>query len=333
MLTAILLSLAGLVGLAIGGELLVRGAVGIAFKLGLSTLFTGLVIVGAATSMPEMVASVEAALQGSPEIAWGNIVGSNLANTLLILGVSALVAPILLVGTGRRDAVVALAATLLLWALVLSQWGARWIGVALLAGIVAYVVWRYMHPGGAVVEAEEDKEEGPDNIWVASGFFLAGLAAMVLDGQALVTGAIDLARIFSVPETVIGLTIVAVGTSLPELAASVAAALRGKSGLAIGNVVGSNIYNILLIGGATMTIAPTALPSELGGLQMALLTGSAVMLLGLLWFADRIGRWLGAALLIAFIANVVLVFAAPDAAASQDIDVEEIADEVEQSAA
>ncbi|GMN02628.1 calcium/sodium antiporter [Erythrobacter sp. MTPC3] len=306
MLNAILLSLAGLVGLAIGGELLVRGAVGIAHKLGVSVLFTGLVIVGFATSMPEMVASVQAAMAGSPEIAWGNIVGSNLANTLLILGVSALVTPIVLTGTGRRDAVVALGVTLLLWALIWSQLGARWIGVALLGGILGYIVWRYRHPGAAQMEEEED--EAPSSIWVAIGFFTVGLVVLVASGNALVTGAIELATIFNVPETVIGLTVVAVGTSLPELAASIAAALRGKPGLAIGNVVGSNIYNVLLIGGATMSIAPFALPLELVGLQMALLTGSALLLLALLWKAKRIGRWLGAALVAAFAANVVLVF-------------------------
>ena len=223
MLTAIFLSLAGLLGLAIGGELLVRGAVGIAYKLGVSTLFTGLVIVGFATSMPEMVASVEAAMRGSPEIAWGNIVGSNLANTLLILGVSALVTPILLSGIGRRDAVVALGVTLLLWVLVLSQLGARWIGYALLGGILAYIVWRYRKPGGAIVE-DEDDDKAPGNAWEAVGYFIAGVVVLVVGGHALVTGAIDLARIFSVPETVIGLTVVAVGTSLPELAASIAAA-------------------------------------------------------------------------------------------------------------
>lgn len=307
MLEAILLSLAGLAGLALGGELLVRGAVGIAQKLGVSTLFTGLVIVGFATSMPEMVASVQASLAGSPEIAWGNIVGSNIANTLLILGVSALVMPIALLGTGRRDAVVALGLTLLLWALVLSQWGARWIGFAFLVGILVYIVWRYRHPGAT--QAEEVSEEGSSPRAVTAVLlFLAGLGVLVAGGNALVTGAIDLARIFSVPETVIGLTVVAIGTSLPELAASIAAALRGKSGLAIGNVLGSNIYNILLIGGATMSIAPFALPMELAGLQMALLTGSAALLLALLWFAKSIGRLIGAALLAAFVANVVLVF-------------------------
>ena len=308
MLTAILLSLAGLVGLAVGGELLVRGAVGIANKLGVSTLFTGLVIVGFATSMPEMVASVQAALDGSPGIAWGNIVGSNIANTLLILGVSALVMPIALVGSGRRDAVVALGVTLLLWALAALQLGERWIGFALLGGIIAYIVWRYRHPGAAQLEDDED-DDAPTGTVIAVLLFLVGLAILVVGGNALVTGAIELATIFKVPETVIGLTVVAVGTSLPELAASVAAALRGKSGLAIGNVVGSNIYNILLIGGVTMGIAPVALPTDLLPLQMPLLAGSALLLLGLLWFARRIGRVLGAALVAAFVANVLIVFA------------------------
>ena len=139
--------------------------------------------------------------------------------------------------------------------------------------------------------------------------FVVGLVILVIGGDALVKGAIELATIFNVPETVIGLTVVAVGTSLPELAASIAAAIRGKSGLALGNVVGSNIYNILLIGGTTMTIAPFALPAELGGLQMALLAGSALALLALLWFAKSIGRTIGAILVAAFAANVVLVFA------------------------
>ena len=308
MTNAILMSLAGLVGLALGGELLVRGAVGIAQKLGVSTLFTGLVIVGFATSMPEMVASVEAALQGSPDIAWGNVVGSNLANTLMILGVSALVAPIVLTGAGRRDALVALAATLVLWGLAASGVGARWIGVALLIGILAYIVWRYRHPGADAAE-ESDANAEDVNALIAGVQFLAGLGVLVAGGQALVAGAIELATIFNVPETVIGLTVVAVGTSLPELAASIAAALRGKSGLALGNVVGSNIYNILLIGGATMSIAPLPLPGSLADTQMTLLTASAVVVLGLLWFAKSIGRLIGGALVAVFAANVVLVFA------------------------
>lgn len=307
MIEAILYSLAGLVGLAIGGELLVRGAVGIAQRLGVSNLITGLVIVGFATSMPEMVASVEAALAGSPGIAWGNVVGSNLANTLLILGATALVMPIALSGTGRRDAVVALIATLALWGLTALQWGSIWAGIVLLVAIVAYIYWRYNHPNSDAGD-DEDEPEPQVRLPAAILLFTIGLGLLVAGGQALVFGAIDLARLIGVSETVIGLTVVAVGTSLPELAASVAAAVRGKPGLAIGNVVGSNIYNILLIGGVTMTIAPFAIPADLLTYELALLALSSVAFLILIARAREIGRLSGALLIACFIASTILTF-------------------------
>ncbi len=307
MIEAILYSAVGLVGLAIGGELLVRGAVGIAQRLGVSNLVTGLVIVGFATSMPEMVASIEAALAGSPGIAWGNIVGSNLANTLLILGATAMVMPIALTGTGRRDAVVALMATMVLWGLTAAQVGSTWIGVALLAAIVAYIYWRYNHPHSDVGD-DEDEPEPQVRLPAAILLFSIGLGLLVVGGQALVAGAIDLACIFGVSETAIGLTVVAVGTSLPELAASVAAAIRGKPGLAIGNVVGSNIYNILLIGGATMGIAPFAIPADLLTYELVLLALSAVAFLIIVARAQQIGRAMGGILLVAFSATIVLAF-------------------------
>ncbi|WFL77899.1 calcium/sodium antiporter [Altererythrobacter arenosus] len=306
MIEAILLSIAGLVGLAIGGEFLVRGAVGIAKRLGVSNLVTGLVIVGAATSMPEMVASVEAALMGSPELAWGNVVGSNLANTLLILGVAALVMPIALTGMGRRDAIVALAATALLWLITGLQLGSIWVGAGLLFGIVAYIYWRYNHPR----VTDEPEEETPAlAIHWAIACFAVGVVLLVAGGNFLVTGAIDMARYFNVSETVIGLTVVAVGTSLPELAASVAAALRGKPGLALGNVLGSNIYNILLIGGVTMSVAPVPVPDSLLTYQMVLLFASAVALLVLLSTARQIGRVAGSALVMIFAVNTAYAFA------------------------
>ena len=305
MLEPLLFSLVGLVGLAVGGELLVRGSVGIARHLGVSNLVTGLVIVGFATSMPEMVASVEAAILGSPELAWGNVVGSNLANTLLILGVAALVMPIVLTGTGRRDAVVALLASLVLWGITASQIGSVWIGIALLVAILAYIYWRYNHP--RPTDEEEDDEPLIARHW-AIGFFVIGLALLVGGGNLLVTGAIDLARIWGVSETVIGLTLVAIGTSLPELAASIAAALRGKPGLALGNVIGSNIYNILLIGGATMVIAPVPIPASLLTYQIVLLVVSAVALLFLLARAKTIGRLMAVLLLVIFAANTAMQF-------------------------
>lgn len=308
MLIIALSIIGGLIGLAVGGELLVRGAVGISLKAGLSTLVTGVVIVGAATSMPEMVASVQAAMIGSPEIAWGNIVGSNIANSLLILGATALIAPIILSGAGKRDAVSGLVAVILLWGLGLSGMGAVWIGIALLVILAAYVYWRVKHPSKAH-DYEEEEDGAPDNIALAIVLFVAGVALLILGGKYLVDGSIQLARIFEIPETVIGLTIVAIGTSLPELAASVAAALKGKSGLAIGNVVGSNIFNLLLIGGATMSITPKAIPYELFDLEWPVLAASAVMLVLLCQFAHKIGRGLGVLLLVAFAANTALLFA------------------------
>ncbi|MEL7728853.1 calcium/sodium antiporter [Citromicrobium bathyomarinum] len=304
---SLILIAVGLLALAIGGELLVRGAVGIAKKFGISTLFTGLVIVGAATSMPEMVASLQAVFAGSPEIAWGNIVGSNIANSLLILGGAALIAPIVLAGMGRRDSVVALLVTLGVWAIAWQGLGAQYIGVGLLVTLVVYIVWRYRHPP-AQVEEKEDEHPAP-NFLLSLVFFAAGLAALVFGGGWLVTGAIDIASDLGVSETVIGLTIVAVGTSLPELAASAVAAFRGHAELALGNVLGSNIFNLLLIGGVTMGVSGQALPVELLKYGWPIAAASALLLVLMCRFLPRIGRLFGLLMLAGFAANTALAFA------------------------
>ncbi len=303
MIPAIFAIVFGLVGLAIGGELLVRGAVGVSRALGLSSLVTGLVIVGAATSMPEMVASVEAATMGSPEIAWGNIAGSNIANTLLILGATALIAPIALTGLGKRDAAVGLGASLLLWLVAATQIGSPFLGVILILLLGIYIWWRYNHPR----PADEEEDDSAPNLPLALVLGAGGIGALILGGHSLVTGAIDIATFLGLSETVIGLTIVAVGTSLPELAASLAAAYRGKPGLAVGNVVGSNIFNILLIGGATMAIAPYPVPADLLGFELPVVVLSALGLWALLAFTPRIGRVLGGVLVAAFAANTVFL--------------------------
>jgi len=309
MLTSILFVVAGLVALTIGGELLVRGAVGISRKLGITPLVTGVVVVGAATSMPELVASVEAALMGSAAIAWGNIVGSNIANSLLILGATALVAPIALRGIGRRDALVGLVAAGLLWLATSMQIYSPWFGATLLALLTIYIIWRINHlPDLTGVDDDEDDDLVDPIVWLVTLQFLAGLAALIGGGNLLVTGAIDIARFAGISETVIGLTVVAVGTSLPELAASIAAALRGRPGLAVGNVVGSNLYNLLLIGGVTMTIAPQPIPLELADIEWPVQVGAALLILILCRHAKRITRWLGALLLGGFAINTALLF-------------------------
>ncbi|MEB3415449.1 calcium/sodium antiporter [Alteriqipengyuania sp. WL0013] len=309
MLTSILILLAGLVALTIGGELLVRGAVSLAEIFGLSALVTGVVIVGAATSMPELVASIQAALAGSPGIAWGNIVGSNIANTLLILGAVAVFAPFSLSGGGKRDAVVGLLAAVLLGGLAWFGLAATWLGIVLVALLVIYIVWRLGHPRMPTAENEEEEEElGGYRLPAASALFAVGVGLLVLGGSWLVSGAVDLARLAGVSEVAIGATVVAIGTSLPELAASVAAALRGQPGLAFGNVVGSNVFNALLIGGVTMAVAPMPIPVELLDIEWPVLIASAALLVLLAGKIKRIGRGVGAGMLAVFAAYSALAF-------------------------
>lgn len=300
--------LGGLVALAIGGELLVRGAVGIARRMGLSNLVTGVVIVGSATSMPELVASLEAAMMGSPEIAWGNIAGSNIANVFLILGAVALLAPMALSGSGRRDAAIGLVAALIVWAISWLRLASPLIGAGLLALTIVYFVWRIRHPGPSQAEDEDEEEAGPVPGLVLSLMMLsAGVGALVVGAGWLVTGAIDLARLAGLSETTIGLTIVAVGTSLPELGASLTAALRGRPGLALGNVAGSNAYNLLLIGGVTMAVSPLPIPGALLDVEWPVMVAAAVLLFVLCRYFSRLGRAMGALLLGLFAANTALL--------------------------
>ena len=312
MIVALFLVASGLVALVIGGELLVRGAVGLAEKADVSALVTGLVIVGFGTSMPELVTSVEAAMGGSPAIAWGNIVGSNIVNSLLILGAAALVAPLAVKNRSRwRDTAVALGASIILLLLAVTGSGSSLIGMALLICLILYIGWCYREERLAspdvVHNAPYDRQKaleltdtslhGMRNGWAKPvALVLVGLAVLIGGGTILVTGSIDLARLAGLTETLIGLTIVAVGTSLPELVTSVIAARKGEADVAFGNIVGSNIYNILGIGGATMLLAPDAVPADLLPLDVGLLLASALVIFGLAFMRDMT-RLMAAALL------------------------------------
>jgi cation:H+ antiporter len=322
MITAIGLVIAGLGLLVVGGELLVRGAVGLAQKAGVSVLVIGLVIVGFGTSMPELVTSVEATLAGSPAIAWGNIVGSNIANSLLILGAAALVAPMAITAANRwRDPGVTVGASVILLLLAVAGYGNAVIGVALLACLMGYITWCYREERSAepdvVHNAPYDRGQALEladtglptktQSWAKPALFtLFGLAVLIGGGRLLVTGAIDLARLAGLTETLIGLTIVAIGTSLPELVTSVIAARKGEAEIAFGNVVGSNLYNILGIGGATMLLAPGAVPSDLLPLDLGLMLASALAIVLFAWLRG-IARLPAIALLAAYAAYLVFL--------------------------
>ncbi len=308
-----LLILLGLAMLVLGGELFVRGAVRIAERLGISPLMIGLTLVGFGTSTPELVTSVQASLAGSPGIAIGNIVGSNIANILLILGLSALVFPIIVPSAAlRRDGMLGAAAAAAFLAVGLFWTLDRIVGVAFLCGLGAYIVyaWRQesagtgdhtaafekaqameeVHPGGLAQHAPHPAASFWHGVPAAIGFVVVGLVLVVVGGGLLVEGATGLARSLGVSESVIGLTIVAVGTSMPELVTSLVAAVRRHADVALGNVLGSNIYNVLGIGGVTALIAPTAVPREIAGFDMFVMLGVSLVLLLLARSGWRIGR-------------------------------------------
>ncbi|WP_417835695.1 calcium/sodium antiporter [Thalassospira tepidiphila] len=251
-----LMLLGGLAGLFFGGESLVRGSVGIARKLSMSSLLIGLTVVGFGTSTPELLVSMDAALRGVPDIALGNVIGSNIANILLIVGVSAVVWPIAISGgtLGRDTAVMLGAAVVLVPFFALGDLG-RVAGGFMFAALIGYLVFAYRQSRSETASST-DLPEAVSNVWLSIVWVVAGLAMLMVGAHYLVEGAVTIARTFGVSEAFIGLTIVAVGTSLPELATSLIAALKKQSEIAIGNIIGSNIFNILGILGLTAVVYP-----------------------------------------------------------------------------
>jgi cation:H+ antiporter len=293
----------GLIGLFFGGEALVRGSVGIARRLAIPPLLIGLTVVGFGTSTPELLVSVDAALRGVPDIALGNIVGSNIANILLIVGISALVWPIKVMGaTLRRDTAVMMAAALMLVPIFALGQMTRLSGLILFGGLVAYLVWAYLKPGEA--EAEDDGLKPPASTLVSVLWIIGGLVALMVGARFLVDGAVSIARGYGISEAFIGLTIVAVGTSLPELATSLIAAFRRQSEIAIGNIIGSNIFNVLGILGVTALIAPIPVASRFLTFDLPVMIAVSLVLTLLLLTRPVIGRGIGVVMLAGYAAYV-----------------------------
>jgi cation:H+ antiporter len=308
---------AGLVLLVIGAEGLVRGGVALARRLGVSPLLIGVTIVAWGTSTPELVVSVEAALKGLPGIAVGNVVGSNIANVLLILAVAALIFPIAIRPEAiRRDGAFVLAATAVFIAIALSSdrlfWWHGLLCLGLLGGMTA-LTYRQERQGGTASGALHEAEAAevkivPMNAALAAAMVAGGIGLLVLGGELMIGAAVAIARGLGISEVVIGLTLVAVGTSLPELVTSVVAAIRRHSEIALGNILGSNIYNILAILGVASLIAPTAIPPEIARVEMWVMAAAALLLLPAM-VGGRVGRLLGAAMLAAYGAYVARLVA------------------------
>jgi cation:H+ antiporter len=302
----------GLVLLTIGAEVLIRGSTALARQFGVSELLIGLTLVGFGTSTPELVSSVQAALVGSPGVAVGNVVGSNIANILFILGLSAAIAPFAVDQKAfRRDGFVCLGATLAAIGVSMTGEFGRIAGVAFLAAITGYIIYAFIsersHPESPLTEQHLEgaaKVQGPKAIWLDIVMAVAGLALLVFGARFLVTGAINVAADLGISETIIGLTVVAVGTSLPELVTSVMAALRGKSALALGNVVGSNIYNIFGILGLTAVIHPVAAPKEIVAFDNWVMLGATLLLMFFAMSGKRLSRTEGVLLAVCYMLYV-----------------------------
>ena len=303
MILNILFIVIGIVLVLWGADRLTDGAVAVAEKMKMPQIVIGLTIVAMGTSMPEFCVSLISALKGTSDLAVGNIVGSNIFNTLLIVGVSALVAPMSIMKTTvRKDIPFALVASALLLIMCLDGDISR-IDAAIL--FVMFLIFMYITLRGAKVQGTdlEEKEKKPMATWLSVVWILVGLACLIGGSNLFVDGATAVATKLGVSEAVIGLTIVAGGTSLPELATSVVSARKGNSGIAIGNVLGSNVFNILAILGLTGVISPMTLK----GITMTDLSMLVISII-LIWLFSftkyKIERWEGAILTAVFVGYI-----------------------------
>lgn len=334
-----LLLAGGLLILIVCGDFLVQGASALAARYGLSPLLIALTIVAFGTSAPELLVSVRAALAGAPGIALGNVVGSNVANILLILGIPALVAPIACAGrTVPHNMIVMMAASVLLIALCFAGPLAFWQGVLLVALLAGYLVYSGWDARKNPYCAETDSCAGPrperpaDTFCDTQGIsthdlphgdidppnlsrgviafkIILGIAGLPLGARLVVDGGIDIAELFGVSDAVIGLSLIAVGTSLPELATSVMAVFRRNDDMVVGNIIGSNIMNILAILGITAIIAPIPIPQDFLSFHLWVMLGAVVLLLPGAMMGRKIGRGTAIVFLAAYGAYLYAMFA------------------------
>lgn len=303
---------AGLVLLFFGGEALVRGAVGTARSFSVSPLLIGLSVVAMATSSPELVVSLEAALADRPAIAIGNVMGSNIANILLILGMAAVISVLpCRKELVYRDGSMMVAGSIIMTALVYTGSIERWHGVCMIAGLVLFLSYTFYREkklaNGAAVVHEHEAEEVPSPPGGRLGsiaFVLGGLVALIIGAQLLVYGATETARSFGVSEAVIGLSLVAVGTSLPELASVGVAAWRGHADVALGGIIGSNIFNIFAILGVTSITLPIHIDAQFQGIDIWLMMGSSALLLPLMLSGAKLSKVEGGLFLAAYAAYI-----------------------------
>jgi cation:H+ antiporter len=311
MLMDILFVVAGLVILLFAGDYLVRGAVNLALRLGIPAMMVGMTVVAFGTSAPELLVSVQAVLAGAGGLALGNVVGSNIANILLVMGAPALIAPVVMARESQRDFLIMIAVTVLFMALAFTGAIGLWQALVLLVAFAVFMGDSILRARRARVDmALEDLEGADPNLHgpKIAGFLALGLIGLPLGAQLLVSGAVDIAEALGVSDVVIGLTIVAVGTSLPELATTMMAAIRREGGVALGNILGSNIFNLLFILGVAGVVGQMDVPAQMLRLDLWVMLGAALLLAPFIWTGRPIGRLLGLGLLFAYGGYLWLLF-------------------------
>ncbi len=323
--------LIGLSMLVAGGTLLVNGSTAVAYKLNVSKIIISIVIVGFGTSTPELVTTLKASILNSPGIAIGNVVGSNIANILLVLGIAASILPInQLRKRYRRDAIMLIISLLLV---AVAAWFGHVnlpIGIIFITSLIIFIVYSYREDKKAYCVTSEDTdplctktvetgpvETGPvetetynKSIYIYIAIAIAGIGLTLFGADMLVKSAIELARNFNISETLIGLTVVAVGTSLPELAAAVIATIKKESDIVLGNIIGSNIYNVLFILGVSGIIEPVTFPHSIVMFDLPVMGAVSFILIFFIWFGKVMNRFVGIAFLILYVVYVYMSYLA-----------------------
>lgn len=305
MLLDIILIVLGVVLVLTGADRLTEGASALARKMNIPGIIIGLTIVAAGTSAPELFVSLVSALKGTPDLAVGNVVGSNTMNAMLIVGCAAMVAPMVISrSTVKKDIPFSVGASMLLILLAFDSFMSRIDGIILLIGFAVFMAYTLLQAKKG--QAEETGEIKQINPWLSTLYVVLGLAMLVAGSNLFVDSASSVAYALDVSEGVVGLTVVAGGTSLPELATSVVAARKGQSAIAIGNVIGSNVFNILLILGLTATISPLQIEG-ITTIDMAVMLLSVALVWLFSFTKFTVERWEGAVLLGGYLFYLVFL--------------------------
>lgn len=306
MLESILLIIMGFVLLSVGAEYTVSGSVALANKLKIPAIIIGLTLVAFGTSAPEFVVSIKAALNGAAGVSVGNIVGSNIANILLILGIAAIISPLsCLRQTFIRDYKFLFLTTVVFILFALNGKFVFWHGVVMLLLLVGFIYFNYRNSKAKEIEAEATSPLAEKNWILVLGVTALGLIGIIYGADLLVSGAVSLARIWGVSEEIIGLTIIAVGTSLPELATTVMAGIRKQNAVALGNIVGSNIWNIVFIMGFTATVVDVEVGKQFLFYDLWVMLGSTVLLFVFMLSGSKLSRGEGIVFLSLYIIYLI----------------------------